>query len=200
MLTKVCPVHRAVKVREQFSFAHPTEVVKATDKYCNDFYGSNFYDLRGNSAEMLYGSWRTNLKLIWGLPRSCKTYFLDYVATEVTPPNVALLARFHNFFHSLINSPSNEVSVMARLSARDVRTKLGKNLVYLRKEALLNPWMFGSQRIKDELLQFNKQHVPDNESWRIQYFMRLLEERIIGYYNGFDTMETNNILWSLVST
>ena len=60
--------------------------------------------------------------------------------------------------------------------------------------------MFGSQRIKDELLQFNKQHVPDNESWRMQYFMRLLEERIIGYYNGFDTMETNDILWSLVST
>ena len=39
---------------------------------------------------------------------------------------VGLLTKLHGFFRSLLDSPSHEVAVIARLKAKDVRNKLGK--------------------------------------------------------------------------
>ena len=42
-----------------------------------EVYGSNLWDIRSKSAEMVYASWRTNIKLVWDLPRQTKNYFID---------------------------------------------------------------------------------------------------------------------------
>ena len=39
-----------------------------------------------------------------------------------------LLKNFGGFFRNILNSPSAEVAVLARIAARDVRSSLGKNL------------------------------------------------------------------------
>ena len=119
-------ISNAMKTRENFSFAHPQEVVNATQKYCTSYYSSNLWDLRGHAAEMIYASWRTNAKLVWGLPRQSKNYFLKFLMPDTVPPNVALFAKFHKFFHALLDSPSPEVQLVCRLYARDLRTKLGE--------------------------------------------------------------------------
>ena len=91
-------IDKSVKMRELFQFAHPYEIVFATQKYCSDFYGSNLYDLRSNTSKMLFSSWRTNVKLSWNLPRNCNNIFIESLAPNVVPPNIGLLTRFHNSF------------------------------------------------------------------------------------------------------
>ena len=41
------------KIREAFSFAHPSEQILAVEKYCTAVYGSNLWDLGGNEAGMM---------------------------------------------------------------------------------------------------------------------------------------------------
>ena len=72
----------AVKIRETFSFAHPSEIIFAVDKYCCSFYGSNLYDLRSESVKRLVAAWRTNVKLSWDVDRSCHNYFLSSVLAQ----------------------------------------------------------------------------------------------------------------------
>ena len=80
-------IGKSLQVREKFAFAHPCELVEVTDKYCSAFYGSNLYDLRGESARMMYASWRTCQKMVWKLPRETKSYFIPHVlCKDILPP------------------------------------------------------------------------------------------------------------------
>ena len=79
----------AVKVRENFHFAHPLDVIEATEKYCSSHYRSNLWFLRGEAATMLYSSWKTNTKLVWDLPRKCRSFFIEPLAPGITPPLIS---------------------------------------------------------------------------------------------------------------
>ena len=196
-------IDKAVKTRESFQFAHPEEVILATEKYCTNFYGSQLWMLRSETAEMIYASWRTNLKLIWNLPRNCKNYFIgSLLAPEVTPPRVSLLCRFHRFFRSLLDSPSKEIRMMACLSARDIRTSLGSNLSHIREETGLDPWLFGGTRMKNALLIASKSEIPIKEIWRVPLLEKYIHERTIAHYNGDTSTEDtlNNLIYSLVTS
>ena len=178
-------IEDAVKIREQFKFAHPKEIIDATETYCSSFYGHNLWGLRGEAANMLYSSWRTNVKLAWNLPRGTRSYFIDnLLAPGITPPSVSLMTRQLSFFHGLLECPSPEAETLARLSARDIRTTLGSNLDHIRKETGLNPWHFGGERIKMELLKNNFSEMDENDKWRIAYLEKLLTHRLYQYYQG----------------
>ena len=194
-------IGNAVKVRENFSFAHPAEIINATEKYCSSHHGSSLWDLRGPAAESLYSSWNTNLKLIWNLPRNCHTYFIESVlAPGILSPRVTLMSRFLSFFHSLLSSPSTEVQVLSRLSAHDLRTTLGSNLAHAQAETGLDPWCYGGQRMKDELFRHNKSEVPPSDEWRLPLLEKLLFERLVTYYESNEGMELMNTqLQSLVT-
>ena len=53
---------------------------------------------------------------------------------------VQILCRFQGFFRSPLTSPSSEVAVVVRLTARDVRSSLGANLALIRRVTGLDPW------------------------------------------------------------
>ena len=113
---------------------------------------------------MLYSSWRTKVKLVWKPPRGTRLYFIDnLLAPEVIPPSVSLMTRQLSFFHSLINGPSPEAETLARLSARDIRSTLGSNLAHIRTESGLDPWEFGGERVKLELMKYNASKVNEND-------------------------------------
>ena len=196
-------IDRSVKTREFFNFAHPEEIVTANQKYNDSFYGSQLWDLRNQSAEMIFASWRTNIKLVWNLPRNTKSYFIEHLlAPQMISPRVSLLSRFHNFFHGLLQSDSEEVRIISRIAARDIRSNLGKNLDYLRRETGLDPWLFGNQRMKEELLNHSFPTVPSSDEWRIVYARKLLYKRQEAYYTGNDEVwnDTNTLLQSLVTS
>ena len=119
----------------------------------------------------------------------------------MVPPSVSLMTLFHKFFLSLPESGSPEVQVLSRISARDMRTNLGANLYALKEETGLDPWIFGGQRLKHELLKFNFKAVPECDQWRLGYLDRLLTQRTYAYLNGMeDVAEIEDLISSLVST
>ena len=96
------------------------------------------------------------------------------------------MTRFHKFFHSLLDSPSPEVRVLVRLSARDLRTNIGKNLRSIHDETGLDPWLFGGQRLKEELLHYNMKPVPEKDKWRIRLLEKYMGIRSQAYYIGWE--------------
>ena len=143
-------IDNAVKVREEFNFAHPSEILNAVQKYSTTFHGSNLYTLHGSTAvDSIYKSWRTNVKLTWDLPRNCHNFFIaTTLAPQLVPPEISMLTKWHRFFLSLKNSPSKEVQVISWLAARDIRTSIGSNLDALKRETGLDPHCFGTDRLK----------------------------------------------------
>ena len=117
-------IDKSVKTREFFDFAHPMEVITANQKYNDSHYGHQLWDLPNQSAGVTFASWRTNIKLAWSLPRNTKSYFIDHLlAQQVVSPRVSLLCCFHNFFHQLLESDSDEVRIISRIAAWDIINK-----------------------------------------------------------------------------
>ena len=75
-----------------------------------------------------------------------ETYLVQQVlAPGLTSARVDIQERYGGFFRGLRKSPSREVSVIANLSGRDIRSTTGRNLALLRESSGLDPWMYGSQ-------------------------------------------------------
>ena len=77
---------------------------------------------------------------------------------------VDILARYAGFFRSLQVSPCQEVSVMANIAGRDVRSTTGSNLKLIEELTGLNPWIFGSARIKEDLMKEDSVANPIEDS------------------------------------
>ena len=86
------------------------------------------------------------------------------------------------FFRSLLDSPSSEVAVVARLAARDLCSSVGTNLALLQRETGLDPWVVGPGHLQAALLAKERVEVPDRDKWRVPYLERLLAERLQAYY------------------
>ena len=176
-------IDSSVKLREAFYFAYPHEEILATEKYCTSFYGSNLRDLASPEAEMVFAAWRTGHKLAWGVHRGCRSYLVQQVlAPHVTSLRVQTLCKFRGFFRSLLASPSNEVAVVARLAARDLRSSVGANLALIRRETGLDPWAVGPGNLRAALLAADRVEVPEGDEWRVPYLWRLLAERLQAHY------------------
>ena len=73
---------------------------------------------------------------------------------------------------------------MANLTGRDVRTTTGSNLKLLEELTGLNPWIYGSARIKDELIKEETSEIPVQDEWRVCYLASLLQKKQHHYYMG----------------
>ena len=102
----------------------------------------------------------------------------------VSSAKADVLARYGGFFRGLRKSPSCEVAVMANLAGRDIRSTTGRNLAYLQECSGLDPWVFGSARLKEEILKNEAVEVPPLDEWRISYLRNLLEQRQMLHYMG----------------
>ena len=84
------------------------------------------WDLGENRASQVFNSWTTAVKLSWSVPRATITYLVQKVlASGLTNAKVQILARYANFFSSLMKSPCYEVVIMANIAARDIRITTG---------------------------------------------------------------------------
>ena len=178
-------IGNSVEIREVFGFASPVEMLSAIKIYCCSFYGSMLWDLGGQGAIQVFNSCTTCVKLSWAVPRATRTYLVQQVLdSSLTSARVDILARFAGFFQGLRKSPSYEVAVMAGLAGRDIRSITGKNLKMLEEISGLDTWVYGSGRIKQELVKTEIVAVPPQDQWRVGYLARLLEERQLLHYGG----------------
>ena len=73
---------------------------------------------------------------------------------------------------------------MANLAGRAIRSTTGSNLAYLQECSGLDPWVFGSARLKEEILKKETVEIPPLAEWRISYLRNLLEQREMLHYMG----------------
>ena len=196
-------IDNSVKIREGFSFAHPSEQITATEKYCTAVYGSNLWDFDTPESKMMVNAWRTGHKLAWRVPRSCRTYLVQEVlAPHVPGLQASLLSRFVGFFRGLLTSPSNEVTVIALLGARDIRSSLGSNLALIREMTGLDPWVVGRGQLRAALEAADMREVPMQDAWRVPYLKKLLAARLLAYYKAEEeeVEKLQELICSLVSS
>ena len=192
-------IDKSVEVRETFGFASPVEVLTALKIYASSFYGCMLWDLGGEGATQVYNAWTTGIKLTWSVPRSTRSCLVQQVlASGLTSAKVDILARYGGFFRSLRQSPSQEVSVMANLAGRDLGSATGRNLRLLEESSGLNPWEFGSSRIKQELVKREVVEVPATDTWRVKYLGSLLQLKQELFYQG--NVEEMERLQSLIDS
>ena len=176
-----------------FSIANPVEVSKAIKVYAADLYGSNLWQLGSAMADQVYHAWSTCIKLAWHVPHGTHTYFVDrLLGCGLSHVKTDILAKYIKFFRSLRESPSMEVSVLAHIVARDIRTTTGQNLHVIHDLTSLDPRScFGSQVKK--ILGDKLAEVPQQDWWRISYLEKLLTERGEKHYTMGNTTEQSSL-------
>ena len=195
-------ISRSLGIREEFSFAHPIEKLRAVKVYCCDHYGSMLWDMQGDSAVKYFNSWKTCIKLAWQIPRATHTYFLDFLSGGMVTVRRDVLARYVNFYRSLLSSPCREVCILARVVSKDIRSTTARNLALLERESGLT-WTAPPSKIRDALA-LSDPVVPDVDVWRIKYLGTLLEQRDILIHrddeHGEDVGRIQELIDSLCTT
>ena len=178
-------INQTVEVRQSFAFASPVEVIRALEVYTTSYYGAMTWDLQGEGAKQLYNSWSTAIKLAWSCPRATRTYLVQQVLScDSTSARVELLSRYCKFFRSLCNSGSREVSTLARLVARDVRSTTGRNILLISTQSGCNVWEDSFSMIKAKLTEAGISEVEEQNQWRVKYLGVLLAQRQTLHYRG----------------
>ena len=191
-------IRRSLEIREQFDFAHPMETLKAVNLYCCDHYGGMLWDLQGNMASQYFNAWNTCVKLAWEVPRATHTYFLDYLSGGMVSVRRDILGRYPGFYRSLLHSPSREVNILARIVAKDIRTTTASNLRLLEEETGGLTWAASAALTRKKLI--SEPGVPEEDSWRVPYLGKLLEERDRLKYQGLEGSKEVEVVQSLIDS
>ena len=99
-------IDRSVDVRQQFSFAEPSQIVNMIQILCTDAYGSMLWDLQSNPAEQYFKCWNTAIKLVYGVPRSTYTYLVEgFLSKDQHSLRSQVLSRYPDFYRKLQSPP-----------------------------------------------------------------------------------------------
>ena len=191
-------INSSTDIRGQFSFALPTQVLKAVSVYAAHFYGAMLWDLYGDKAGQVYRSWNTCVKLVWDLPRSTHNYFVDNLLAEsFTSVRCKILTQYLSFLQRLRKSVSVETRLMSQIAAADIRSMTGRNCHNLSQEFHLDPWSSSPGVLKSN---YNYYEVPEVDKWRLPLLTSLLDNKYEMAVCGEDTDTITGLIESLCSS
>ena len=191
-------IDRSVDIREQLSFAHPDQIIKAMEVYCCDGYGSMLWSLDSETAESYFKSWNTAVKLIYQVPRMTYTYLVEgLLARRHTSLRNQVLGRYPRFLQGLLKSPSKEVRLLANIVAREPHSNTRKNIRYIEQLTQRNPCNFSTAVIKKSL---PVKLVPEDQKWRVGLITNLIKLRSQSHLCAEDHTRVSAMIDSLCST
>ena len=191
-------IRNSSDIRNMFSFAMPSEVLRAITIYSTHFYGAMIWDLYGEVACQVYRSWNTCVKLVWGLPRSTHNYFVDNLLSGGFPSvRKKILSQYISFLLRLRKSVSPETRLMSGISAADVRSPTGKNCHNIAVEFQFNPWSSSPSLLKSS---YSYYQVPHSDIWRLSLLTNLLDQRYEISACGEETETVDGLIDSLCSS
>ena len=97
------------------------------------------------------------MKDVWGLPHTAHTVYTRWLSSGHTSLREDLLARWPKFFRSLVTGPSPEVTVVARLAARDARSTTAANNHAILGTTGLEVWTATAEQVRVRLRQCDVQ-------------------------------------------
>ena len=124
-----------------------------------------------------------------------RRFLCEGLICAVLPSHFDILSCYVKFVSSLQCSASAEVTVLANIVLRDVRSDTGANIRFLMSETGLDV-KAGISQIKRTLT--SKLSLPEDcDAWRLQYLGKLLTERGELYYRSEDTQHISDLVDSL---
>ena len=129
----------------------------------------------GEAAKQVFRNWNTCVKLTWHIPRWSHNYLVDnLLAGKLPSTRKKLMCQYVNFFQKLLVSPLREVRVVARIVGRDNRSVTGINLMALKQEFNLDPWVRSTVCFKSG---YKGYIVPEVDRWRLPLLRKMLIQR-----------------------
>jgi hypothetical protein len=192
-------INKTVDIREQLSFANPKQIMQAIQVLSTDAYGSMLWDLGSAQAEQYFKCWNTCVKLVYAVPRSTFTYLVEgHFAAGQTSLRNQVLSRYSGFFRNLLQSPSREVRVLARIVSSDPRSTTCVNLRYLQRlTGLDQPQMYSSARVR---IALPVKEVPELEKWRLGLMTNLFKMKSERFLRVEDSKSLCAMIDSLCNT
>jgi hypothetical protein len=182
-------IENSTAIREAFHFAHPRQILQATNIYASHLFGSNLWALYGQRAGMAWRCWDRAVKLAWQVPLSTHRYTVaNLLSVEFLSLRQKLLPQYVGFFKSLLTSASTEVQLVANIVARNVATCTGRNLKLISDEFSVNPWLATVQQVREK---FPLCEVPPEQEWVLPELAAALEERLEREGEGEEGEEMN---------
>ena len=169
-------IENSTAIREQFHFAHPTQILQATSVYAAHMFGSNLWALYGVRASMAWRSWDQAVKRAWRVPLSTHRYTVAHLlGADFTSLRHNLLPQYLGFFQNLLKSASREVQLLANIVSRNVQTCTGRNLCLIREEFNVNPWLASANDVRSRV---QLPEIPVEQEWLLPQLAAALEERL----------------------
>ena len=109
-----------------------------------------------------------------------------------------ILSRYSGFYRNLINSPSKQVRILARIVSWNPRSSTCLNLRYLQKMiGLSKPQFISSAKVK---IALPVKQVPESEKWRLGLLDNLLKMKQDTYIRVEDSKTICALIDSLCNT
>ena len=176
--------------------AVPSEVfVKILNMYATSMYGSNTWDILSADCERLYRSFNVAIRKALNIDWCTHRYLIEPLS-GCLHLKVMLASRYATFYKSLVESKKFCVRFMARLSASDNRTVLGRTLSSLMIKCGLEPGELHKLTANLIKKKMTYEVVPEEEQWRLDIGQELLRLRVNGCLNlpGFSSTEVKELL------
>ena len=191
-------INISTDIRDTFSFAHPDQILKATNLYCYHLYGAMLWDFSSDMCGQFCRSWNTTVKLAWDVPRGTHTYFVNHLlGASHKSVEEQLYQRYVKFFKKLRTSKSDKIQLLVNIVARDIRSTTGKNLHHISRLTGLDPWDVNEETIKMSLV---RDPVPEEEMWRFPLLSQYLKQRREMEVNMENTDVISDLIESLCVT
>ena len=136
-------------------------------------YGSVLWNLHGNEANMLFNTWSTSIRRIFGLDRRTHRYLIEPIS-KMEHLKCAIQKRFITFTEKLETSPKMVVRSINRIVGKDCRSITGENIRRIMLSCGADPVTGPTCR---DISRKGFEPVPIGEEWRAQAINELIDTR-----------------------
>ena len=137
-------------------------------------------------AGQVFREWNTAVKLAWGLPWQCHSYFLEMLSGGATSAQYDVFSRYAGFVKKLRTSSNYEVRILFNIVSRDIRSQTGQNMDLVSDQCNRLDLISSSIKEMKEKLHL-KTDIPPEAAWRVPYLAKLLTQRQENIYSGQPT-------------
>ena len=153
------------QVQQQFGYCDPKLVLKLLSIYSTALYGSPLWQLNSEEHSKLNRSWNTAIKIIWDLPHSTHTRFLESLC-PVPHLESVLHGRSIGFIQNLSRSSKQLIKLLFHSCSHDMSTVTGQNLKFLlHKYSQQNMTALFSEK---DVIKISRVNIlQENELWKV---------------------------------
>ena len=169
---------------QQFGYCEPHLVINLLSVYSTALYGSSLWQLDSEEHLKLNRSWNTAVKIIWDLPHSTHTRFLESLS-PVPHLESVLAGRYIGFINNLSKSNKSLLKLLYNSCCSDLGSLTGQNLYYLLQKYNKDS-IAGLMLDKNTLKKARVYQLSENEHWKTNIIEELSLIKKGQLENNFD--------------